>query len=67
MAVAEAEAGVGEAATHGAQHARLADPRLAGEQDVLALVHGGDHLIDDVLSLGSWASSSSAPHPCPAA
>ena len=47
VAVREPEAVGGQPMAYGAQHARLADAGLTGEQDVAAFVAGLDDLIDD--------------------
>src|SRR5690606_36624759 len=50
VAVGEAKARFGQAMPQRAQHARLADAGLAGEQDVAALVARLDESFDDALA-----------------
>jgi len=52
VAVRQAEALLGEAMAQGAQDARLADARLAGDQDGLARLEGVDDVGDDGLFRG---------------
>lgn len=47
VAVGQAEAGLGEAASQGPQHARFADAGLAGEEHRLARGERLDELVDD--------------------